>query len=648
LKVESLVTKEKREIEARSDSEKTIDPANLEMFEIARKAGVETAFDRVVKQEPKCPYCFSGLSCRNCAMGPCRITAKADRGVCGATGDVMVARGLLRNILGGAASHVDHARHVALTLLHAARGEAPYQIKDEAKLRNLGTMLGIPNAESMEVNKLAEQVAMRALEEIGATHANGGTWIKMHSTQERLETWSKLGVLPEGGMLPILEGMHRTSMGNDADPVNLILGCIKAGLADGFYGLHMSTDLQDVLFGTPKPKFSEAGMGVLEADYVNIACHGHVPILSEKIVEAAEALQEEAKKAGAKGINVVGICCTGNEILERQGIPQVGNELNSELVIATGALDAMVVDYQCIFPALVPAAQCFHTKIITTAPIVKIPGAEHIEFDEKRADEVAKEIVRRAIENYKQRDPSKVHIPKFKTELLAGFSVEALLEVLSKINSEDPLAPLVESIANGDIKGAVAIVGCNNPRVPHDLMHVELAKELVKRDILVLATGCAAHAHAKAGLMKPEGYKLAGERLQRVLKALGEAAGLEALPPVLHFGSCVDNSRINQLLKALAEKLGVAIKDLPVAASAPEYNTEKALSIGTWAVALGVTTHVNPLPRITGSEVVTNLLTKDAEQLIGAKFIHSPDPKESADMIEEVILEKRRKLGLPA
>lgn len=643
---ENLVLREKREIEGRSDSDKTIDPANLEMFEIARKAGMETAFDRLLRQEPKCPYCFTGVSCRNCAMGPCRITAKADRGVCGATADVMVARGLLRNTLAGTASHVDHARHVALALLHAARGEAPYRIRDEAKLRRLGETLGIEGAGSMPVEKLAEAVAVLALQEIGATHANGGRWLRMHATEERLETWSRLGVLPEGGMLPVLEGMHRTSMGNDADPVNLVLGCIKAGIADGFYGLHMSTDLQDVLFGTPKPKLSQAGMGVLREDCVNIACHGHVPVLSEKIVEAAEALEEEAKKAGAAGINVVGICCTGNEILERQGIPAVGNELNSELVIATGALDAVVVDYQCIFPALVPAAKCFHTKIITTAPTVKIPGAEHVEFDERRADEVAREIVRRAIENFRSRDRSRVHIPEFRTRVLAGFSVEALLEVLSKLNSSDPLAPLVEAISSGDVKGAVAIVGCSNPRVPHDMMHVELAKELVKRDILVLATGCAAHAHAKTGLMKPEGAEMAGERLRRVLKVLGEAAGMGSLPPVLHFGSCVDNSRISQLLKALAERLGVAIKDLPVAASAPEYNTEKALSIGTWAVALGITTHVNPLPRITGSEVVTSLLTEKAEELLGARFLHSPDPVEAADMLEEVILEKRRKLGL--
>ncbi len=642
-----IVIKEKREIEARKKEDLSIDPANLELFDKAAEAGMETVFDRLLAQEPKCAFCANGVSCRNCLMGPCRITNKADKGVCGATADVMVARGLLRNVIGGTSSHLDHARHVALTLLEAAQGKAPYSIKDEAKLRSIGKALGIENSESMDVKELAVKVAELALEDLGRMEENGAmTWIKLHAPEERIKTWGKLGVLPSGGSLPIIEGMHRTSMGNDADPVNLLLGVVEAGISDGYAGLSMSTDLQDVLFGTPKPKFSEAGMGVLKENYINIACHGHVPILSEKIVEAAEALEEEAKKAGAEGINVIGICCTGNEILERQGIPVAGNELNSELIIATGAIDAMVVDYQCIYPSLVPAAQCFHTKVFTTARIVKIPGAEHMEFKPEKADEVAREIVRKAIENYKNRDASKIHIPQFKSKLMAGFTPEAIVEVLSKINPEDPLKPLIDAIAQGNIKGVVAIVGCNNPRVKHDYMHVEIARELIKNDVLVIATGCAAHAHAKAGLMDPEGYKMAGEGLQKVLKALGEAAGLEALPPVLHFGSCVDNSRVADLVTALANKLGVAIKDLPVVASAPETTTEKALAIGTWAVSLGITTHVNPLPRILGSELVTKVLTEDLEELIGAKFITSPDPKETAEMFLKIIEEKRAKLGL--
>jgi len=470
----------------------------------------------------------------------------------------------------------------------------------------------------------------------------------MHATDERISTWRDLGVLPEGGDRTITEGMHRTTMGVDADPTNLVLGAVKGGIVDGFLGLHMATDIQDVLFGTPSPKMSEASLGVLDEDYVNIAVHGHVPILSEAIVEAAEALEEEAKKVGAKGVRVVGICCTGNELLMRQGIPLAGNELNSELAIVSGALEAMVVDVQCIFPAVTKVAENYHTKIITTSPIAKIPGAEHIEFDERRADEISREIVMRAIRNFQNRDSSRVKIPDIRTKAMVGFSVESILEVLEKISPEDPLKPLIDNIANGNIRGVVAIVGCNNPKVKHDFMHVEMAKELIKNDVLVIATGCAAIAHAKYGLMSPEGYKLAGSKLQEVLRALGTAAGVEALPPVLHFGSCVDNSRIGVLLKAVSEKLGVPIKDLPVAASAPEATTEKAMSIGTWAISLGVLTHVNPVPRILGSAYVTNLLTRDAEDILGGKFIASSDPREAVRMLLEHIDAKREKLGLSA
>lgn len=624
----------------------TIDKANLELLKEAEIRRIKTAFDREREQESiRCKYCAEGISCRNCIMGPCRLTGKITHGVCGASADTMVARGLLRNVLGGASAHVDHARHAALTLLEAAEGKVPYEIKDEKKLRSLAEAMGVNGG---DVKEVAVNVARKALEDLGNQGDGVLNWIKMHATDERMSTWRDLGVLPEGGDRTITEGMHRTTMGVDADPTNLVLGAVKGGIVDGFLGLHMATDIQDVLFGTPSPKMSEASLGVLDEDYVNIAVHGHVPILSEAIVEAAEALEEEAKKVGAKGVRVVGICCTGNELLMRQGIPLAGNELNSELAIVSGALEAMVVDVQCIFPAVTKVAENYHTKIITTSPIAKIPGAEHIEFDDRRADEISREIVMRAIRNFQNRDSSRVKIPDIRTKAMVGFSVESILEVLEKISPEDPLKPLIDNIANGNIRGVVAIVGCNNPKVKHDFMHVEMAKELIKNDVLVIATGCAAIAHAKYGLMSPEGYKLAGSKLQEVLRALGTAAGVEALPPVLHFGSCVDNSRIGVLLKAVSEKLGVPIKDLPVAASAPEATTEKAMSIGTWAISLGVLTHVNPVPRILGSAYVTNLLTRDAEDILGGKFIASSDPREAVRMLLEHIDAKREKLGLSA
>jgi carbon-monoxide dehydrogenase catalytic subunit len=633
---------------ARYWEEKSFDQANIQMLEKAEREDIRTAFKRSDDQHPHCTFCANGISCRNCMMGPCRLSGKDPKmtGVCGASAHTMVARGLLRNVMGGASAHVDHARHAVLTLLEAVEGNAPYGIKDEKKLRALAARLDINNAETMDAKELALQVCDIALGDLGKQKKGIMAWLKMHATKERIETWEKLGVLPVGADMTITEGMHRSHMGVDADPVNIALGIIKTGIVDGFGGLHMATDIQDVLFGTPSPKVIEASLGVIEKDFINLAVHGHVPILSEKIVEAVDDLQEESKKTGAKGINVVGICCTGNELLMRQGVPMAGNELNSELAIVTGALDAMVVDVQCIYPAVVKVAEAYHTKIITTSPIAKIPGAEHIEFIESQADEIARKIVRVAIDNYKNRDNSKVEIPDMKEKAIAGFSVESIVDVLTKISPEDPLQPLIDNIANGNIKGVVAIVGCNNPKVKHDFMHVKIADELIKRNILIIATGCAAIAHAKAGLMSPEGYKKAGPSLQGVLKVLGQAAGIEALPPVLHFGSCVDNSRIGVLLKALSDKLDVPIHDLPVAASAPEAATEKALSIGTWAVSLGVTTHVNPVPRITGSSIVTKLLTEDVDGLLGARFLTGDDPVAVANMLEKHIEEKRKNLVL--
>jgi carbon-monoxide dehydrogenase catalytic subunit len=640
---ELLHKKEPKYWEGRSS-----DRANIQMLEKAEREDIRTAFKRSDDQHPHCVYCSNGVSCRNCMMGPCRLSGKDPKmtGVCGASAHTMVARGLLRNVLGGASAHIDHARHAVFMLLEAAEGKVPYKIKDEAKLRRIAAKLAIKDAENRDIKDLAIQVCNMALDDLGRQKKGVMSWLRMHATKERIETWERLGVLPAGADMTITEGMHRSHMGVDADPVNIALGTIKAGITDGFAGLHMATDIQDVLFGTPSPKVVEANLGVIDKEFINIAVHGHVPLLSEKIVEAVDALQEESRKTGAKGINVVGMCCTGNELLMRQGVPIAGNELNSELAIVTGALDAMIVDVQCIYPAVVKVAASYHTKVITTSPIAKIPGAEHIEFIESQADEIAKKIVRIAMDNYQNRDASRIEIPDIKEKAIVGFSVESILAVLKKINSEDPLKPLIDNIANGNIKGVVAVVGCNNPKVRHDFMHVKIAEELIRKNILVIATGCAAIAHAKAGLMSPGSYKKAGSKLQEVLKVLGTAAGLEALPPVLHFGSCVDNSRISVLLKALAEKLNVPIHNLPVAASAPEATTEKALAIGTWAVSLGVTTHVNPVPRITGSSIMTKLLTEDVEELLGGKFMIGEEPVGVANMLEKHIETKRVALGL--
>nr|MDO8098587.1 anaerobic carbon-monoxide dehydrogenase catalytic subunit [Candidatus Njordarchaeota archaeon] len=608
-----------------------------------------TVFDRYSTQVPICGFGELGLCCRNCMQGPCKIDpfgVKPTKGSCGASADTIVARNLVRSIAGGTSAHVDHARHVLEVLEKAAKGLAPYSIKDETKLKAIAIRLGLdPNLPTRELALKLVEAAEKNFTDLREELA----WLKLYAPKKRQDVWRKLGVIPTSALREIVESMHRTTMGVDADPVNLILGAIKLGLVDGYAGLQLATDLHDILFGTPQPVVSEANLGVLKEDAVNVAVHGHVPLLSEKIVEWAHKLEGKAKQTGAKsGINVVGICCTGNEVLMRHGVPLATNYLGQEFAIATGAIDLAVVDVQCIMPALADIAQCYHTKVVTTSPIAKIPGAEHVELTDEKADEVAKDILEKAIQNYNRRDKSRVRIPQQKSSMMGGFSAEAIVTALSKVNPKDPLQPLIENIANGNILGVAGVVGCNNVKVPQDTLHIDITKELIANNVLVVGTGCWAIAAAKAGLMTPEATKkYAGKTLAAVLSAVGKAAGLDGpLPPCLHMGSCVDNSRIHQVLVALSDKLGVDISSLPVVASAPEAMSEKALAIGTWAVSLGLLVHLGVIPPVVGSKVVTEVLTSKAEELLGGKVVVEPDPKKAAQLMIDHIKAKRKKLGI--
>ncbi|MBU1706060.1 MAG: anaerobic carbon-monoxide dehydrogenase catalytic subunit [Pseudomonadota bacterium] len=632
-------------------SKMTVDPAAGQMIAKAKKDEVEIVWDRFEAQQPQCGFGLLGLCCRHCNQGPCRIDPFGDGpkyGVCGADADLIVARNLLRQVAAGTAAHVDHAYEAVETLAIAIEGNAPYLIKDTAKLKAVAGKLGIETEEKSD-----RDIAMEVVNIARGDFANhtGTTmkWLTATAPRERVETWQKLGVLPRNPDREIREAMHQTTMGMDADPVNLILATVKQGLVDGYAGLHLATDIQDILFGTPTPVVTEANLGILREDHVNIVVHGHEPMLSEKIVEWARKLAGEARAQGAEGIQLAGICCTGNETLMRQGVPLASNFLAQELAIVTGAVDAMVVDVQCIMPSLSRVAACYHTKIFTTMPIVKMPGAEHVNFSLKEADNKAEEIVRKAINNYSRRDPSRVDIPQVKTSMMGGFSVEAIVGALSLLDAENPLKPLVDNIVNGNILGAVGTVGCNNVKVVHDSFHVTMVKELIKNNVLVVTTGCSAQALAKAGLLTPRAAEeYTGDTLKAVLTAVGNAAGLNGpLPPVLHMGSCVDNSRIADLLTALAAYLKVSIKDLPVAASAPEHQHEKALSIGTWAVSLGLLTHLGVIPQIMGGKKVTEILTGETvESLLGGKFYVETDPIKAARGLIEHIKSKRKALGI--
>ncbi|HDN80097.1 MAG TPA: anaerobic carbon-monoxide dehydrogenase catalytic subunit, partial [Chloroflexi bacterium] len=438
---------------------RSIDPAVHDMLARMKELGLETAWDRYEAMQPQCGFGELGICCRNCNMGPCRISPFEEegpkKGICGATADIIVARNLLRMIAAGAAAHSDHGRDIAHTLLLTAEGKGGgYEIKDEEKLKRLAAEYGI-ETEGRTKEEIALDLAKAVYAEFGKQE--GPIQFTRRAPQKRVELWQKLGIDPRGVDREIVEIMHRTHIGVDNDYVNLILQGLKASIADGWGGSMIATELSDVLFGTPKPVKAMANLGVLKEDEVNIIVHGHEPTLSEMIVAAAQdpELVELAKKYGAKGINVAGICCTGNEVLMRHGIPIAGNFLHQELAIATGAVEAMIVDVQCIMPALGALAGCFHTKLISTSPKAKFPGATHIEFHEEHAYEIAKEIVRTPVENFRNRKPRQVHIPDEKTECVVGLSVEAILEALG-----GSLDPLLEAIKSGAIKGIAGVVGC--------------------------------------------------------------------------------------------------------------------------------------------------------------------------------------------
>ncbi len=617
--------------------QRALDATDQEIIAKALEDGLETAWDRFIDQQPQCGFGQLGLCCNRCAMGPCRIEPfgkKPDRGVCGATAETIVARNLLDDLSTGAAAHSDHGREVLEVLLETAVGKSQgYQITDETKLKAIAAEYGI-NTENRKKEEIAEDVARAMLEEYGTL--KNRIQMTERAPEKTKDTWKRLGIVPRSVDREIVESMHRIHMGVGADYVNILLHAMRTSLADGWGGSMMATEGSDILFGTPAPLRSRANLATLKQDMVNIVLHGHNPILSDMIVKAADdpQLKERAAEKGAKGINIVGMCCTGNELLMRHGIPIAGTFLDQELAIATGAVEVMVVDYQCIFPSIAQTAACYHTKVVSTSQKAKIPGTTYLEFRPETALDTAKEIVALAIDNFPNRNPDRVRIPQKPVDLMAGFSEEAIRKALG-----GTYRPLIDAIVGGRIRGAVGIVGCNNPKIKQDYGHVTLAKELIKRDILVLETGCAAIACGKAGLLVPEAADLAGDGLMSVCKALG-------IPPVLHMGSCVDCSRILMLAANIAKELGVGIGDLPIGGAAPEWYSQKAISIGTYFVSSGVYVVLGIPPKIFGSPNVTNLLAAQLTDLVNASFAVEPDPVKAADLLEAEIDRKRKALGI--
>ncbi|OPX68132.1 MAG: acetyl-CoA decarbonylase/synthase complex subunit alpha [Methanoregulaceae archaeon PtaB.Bin108] len=617
--------------------QRALDATDQEIIAKAVEDGVYTAWDRLIDQQPQCGFGQLGVCCNRCAMGPCRIEPfgkKPDRGVCGANADLIVARNLLDDLSTGAAAHSDHGREVLEVLLETAEGKSQgYQITDEVKLKAIAKEYGI-KTEKRKKEEIAKDVARILLEEFGTLRNK----IQMaeRAPEKTKDAWKKLGIVPRSVDREIVESMHRIHMGVGADYVNILLHAMRTSLSDGWGGSMMATEGSDILFGTPTPLRTRANLATLKKDMVNIVLHGHNPILSEMIVKAAEdpQVKKHATEKGAKGINIVGMCCTGNELLMRHGIPIAGTFLDQELAIATGAVEVMVIDYQCIFPSIAQTAACYHTKVVSTSQKAKVPGATYMEFRPETALDTAKEIITVAIDNYPNRNPGRIRIPQKPIDLMAGFSEEAIRKALG-----GTYKPLIDAIVAGKIKGAVGIVGCNNPKIKQDFGHVTLAKELIKRNILVVETGCAAIACGKAGLLVPEAADLAGEGLKSICNALG-------IPPVLHMGSCVDCSRILMLAANIAKELGVGIGDLPIGGAAPEWYSQKAISIGTYFVSSGVYVVLGIPPKIFGSPNVTNLLASQLTGLVNASFAVEPDPVKAAGLLEAEIERKRKALGI--
>ncbi len=620
---------------------RTVDKASQHMLEKAEKENISTIWDRYETMQPQCKFGRLGVCCRLCSMGPCRISKKNKYGVCGASADTIVARNFIRMIAGGAAAHSDHGRDITHALMLAAQGKADaYGVKDEIKLNALAREYGIEiNGRAKE--DVARELAEKIFAEFGRQH--GELRVPRRAPEKRYKLWKELGVMPRGIDREIVETMHRTHMGVDNDYKNILMHGFRTALSDGWGGSMVATDLSDVLFKAPDPILARSNLGTLSPDEVNVVVHGHEPTLSDVVVDVVRdpEIVELAKKKGAKGVNLVGMCCTANEILMRHGIPVAGNFLQQELAILTGAVDLMMVDVQCIMPSLSSVASAFHTKLITTSPKNKAPGVTHIEFKEEEAYEIAKRIIKMAIENFSNRNGNSIQIPDENQDLVAGFSAENVYSFLGG-TYRATYRPLNDAIIQGRLRGLAGVVGCNNPKITHNFGHIEMAKELIKNDVLVVVTGCSAIADAEAGLLKPEAaFEYAGKGLQEICETVG-------IPPVLHVGSCVDNSRILIALTnvVLEGGLGEDISDLPVAGAAPEWMSEKAVSIGCYFVASGVFTALGiPFP-VLGSENVTNFLCSDIENIFGAKFAFEADPIKAAHLMIEHIDKKRETLKL--
>lgn len=636
----------------RAPHEETVaaNPAAAEMIDHLADAGVETVLDRLASQRPQCRFGLEGTCCRMCLWGPCRITARSPRGVCGRDLSLVAMTTLLRSVAAGAAAQTMHAREMVLTLRAINRGEVALSVKGAGRLRELGNALSV-STPWMSAEDASERVADALLDDLSRM-TEGRTRTLGFAPPERRRLWEKLGVTPRSAALEIVEAMHMTTLGACSDPDEVFRQVLRTSLAHVYTGLVPSSVLSDVLFGVPEPIVAEVNYGVLKPGHVNVLVHGHSAVMLEKVLEKirSEEIQALAREKGAAGIVVGGMCCTGHESLARYGVPTVTGAMGQELVIGTGAIDAVVVDMQCVLPGMQHVAECFGTRIVTTCHSNRIPGAVHVPFDPERPqtlDEDALRVARIAVEAYAERDRTKMHIPAHTTKVMVGFTRES---VMKAFGSGRQLAGRLE---RGEIRGVVAMVGCTTPKIAFETGHTTIARELVRAGVLVLASGCASHALLNAGLCSTD----AAAEAAPGLRAACEEAGV---PPVLTMGSCADNARIVQIFAQLAHEAYEDLPGMPFVLSGPELANEKTMGQMMAVLAHGISTVVGfspqlPVPEtlpgtVDAREPLSNPVAeffsgRGLEELVGSRLFVQPEPAEAAKLIVEVLETKRDALG---
>ena len=606
-----------------------------------RNLPMETSHHRVEGQSTKCGFGLQGGCCRLCSNGPCRITPKAPRGICGATADVIVARNFLRAVASGSGCYIHIVENTALNVKKTAMEKG--EIKGERSLKRLADAFGIQGKDKWET---AQIVAEKVIADLYKPEYEKMELVEKLAYAPRFKRWQELGILPGGAKSEVFHGVVKCSTNLNSDPVDMLTDCLKLGISTGLYGLTLTNLLNDVLLGEPELRMAPVGLRVIDPDYINIMITGHQHTifvdLQEKLI-SKEAV-EKAKAVGAKGFKLVGCTCVGQDLqLRGSHYTEVfdghaGNNYTSEAVLATGAIDAVISEFNCTLPGIEPICDSLKIKQICLDDVAKKANAELKPFVFEERETQSMEIIDEIIEAYKERRGN------VEFNLMPEHGNDHTLTGVSELSLKDFLGgnwkPLIDLIVAGEIKGIAGVVGCSNLTAGgHDVLSVELTKELIAKDILVLTAGCSSGGIENCGLMTPEAAKLAGPKLRAVCEKLN-------IPPVLNFGPCLAIGRLEIVATELAEAIGVDIPQLPLVLSAAQWLEEQALADGCFGLALGLPLHLGLPPFVTGSKIVTKVLTEDMKELTGGQVIINADAKESADILEKIIEERRSALNI--